>query len=267
MSDPSDLPVVILCGGMGTRLREASEKLPKPLVDIGGRPILWHIMKIYSRYGFRRFILALGYKSDLIKDYFLNYRMLSSDFTLRLGQDEGAEFHNSLGQEDWEITFAETGLLTATGTRIQRVRDYIDTDRFALTYGDGIANVRVDQLLAHHAASGTVGTLTGVRPRSRYGEMIVEGDQVTEFNEKPTQAQGWVNGGFFIFEKEFIDRYLSGDPEEMLEHRPLQRLARDSQLSVWEHEGFWMGMDTYRDWTELNSLWDSGEAPWKTWED
>lgn len=267
---PADIPVVILCGGMGTRLREASEKLPKPLVDIGGRPILWHIMKTYSEHGFRRFVLALGYKSDLIKQYFLDYRHLTSDFTLHLGGDgSGAEpvFHGTAAKEDWEITFVETGLTTATAARIRRVAQHLDADRFALTYGDGIGDVDITGALRHHVEQGLLGTLTGVHPSSRYGEMRVEGDTVVEFNEKPTLADGWVNGGFFVFEREFVDKYLDDDPAVMLESAPLQQLARDRQLSVYEHEGFWMGMDTFRDWTELNGLWDAGRAPWKIWED
>ena len=267
---PADIPVVILCGGMGTRLREASEKLPKPLVDIGGRPILWHIMKTYSEHGFRRFVLALGYKSDLIKQYFLDYRHLTSDFTLHLGAD-GAEsepvFHGTAAKEDWEITFVETGLTTATAARIRRVAQHLDADRFALTYGDGIGDVDITGALRHHVEQGLLGTLTGVHPSSRYGEMRVEGDTVVEFNEKPTLADGWVNGGFFVFEREFVDKYLDDDPAVMLESAPLQQLARDRQLSVFEHEGFWMGFETFRDWTELNGLWDAGRAPWKIWED
>lgn len=233
---PADIPVVILCGGMGTRLREASEKLPKPLVDIGGRPILWHIMKTYGEHGFRRFVLALGYKSDLIKQYFLDYRHLTSDFTLHLGGDEQPVFHQTSGTEDWEITFVETGLTTATAARIRRVADHLDADRFALTYGDGIGNVDITGVLAHHERHGLLGTLTGVHPSSRYGEMRVDGDTVLEFNEKPTLADGWVNGGFFVFEREFVDKYLEDDPAVMLESVPLQQLARDRQLSVFEHE-------------------------------
>lgn len=266
VTDPADIPVLILCGGMGTRLREASEKLPKPLVDIGGRPILWHIMKTYGHYGFRRFVLALGYKSDLIKQYFLNYRTLASDFTLSLATGQVPTYHNAAGAEDWEITFAETGLLTGTGTRIRRASRYLDGDRFAVTYGDGIGDVRLDRLLAAHQRTGTVGTLTGVHPSSRYGEMHVRGSSVVEFNEKPTLAEGWVNGGFFLFERDFLS-YLSDDPDEMLESRPLQTLARDGELSVYEHTGFWMGMDTFRDWTDLNERWDAGAAPWKVWAD
>ncbi len=266
MTDPKDIPVVILCGGMGTRLREASERLPKPLVDIGGRPILWHVMKTYSQYGFRRFVLCLGYKSDLIKQYFLNYRTLTADFTIDLADDAPARVHTP-PCEEWTITFAETGLTTATGARVHRIRDYLDADRFALTYGDGIGDIRLDRLLATHESSGKIGTVTGVHPSSRYGEMHVSGESVTEFNEKPTLASGWVNGGFFLFEREFADHYLSDDPDEMLEHRPLQKLARDDGLGVFEHNGFWMGMDTFRDWTELNRRWDTGDAPWRVWDD
>ena len=262
-----DIPVVILCGGMGTRLREASERLPKPLVDIGGRPILWHIMKTYGEHGFRRFVLALGYKSELIKQYFLDYRHLTSDFTLRLAGDDAPVFHNSVGQEDWEITFVETGLTTGTGARVARVAQHLDAPRFALTYGDGIGAVDLTKLVEHHLAAGLTGTLTGVHPSSRYGEMHVQGTTVVEFNEKPTLAEGWVNGGFFLFEREFVEKYVPDDPGVMLESIPLQQLARDRQLSVFEHNGFWMGMDTYRDWTELNGLWDAGTAPWKIWED
>jgi glucose-1-phosphate cytidylyltransferase len=265
--DVADMPVVILCGGMGTRLREASEKLPKPLVDIGSRPILWHIMKVYSEHGFRRFVLCLGYKSDLIKQYFLDYRHRTADFTLHLASDAPPVLHNAVGWEDWEVTFVETGLTTGTAARIRRVADHLDGPRFALTYGDGIGDVDLSALVRHHRSCGTVGTLTGVHPGSRYGEMHVDGPTVTEFNEKPTQATGWVNGGFFIFERRFIDDYLSDDPDLMLEAEPLQRLARDRQLSVFGHEGFWMGMDTFRDWTALNTLWDAGSAPWKTWEE
>lgn len=266
MNDPADIPVVILCGGMGTRLREASERLPKPMVDIGGRPILWHIMKTYSQHGFRRFILCLGYKSESIKQYFLDYRHLTADFTLRLGSGDAPEFHNDPGSEDWDVTFVETGLETATAARLNRVAPYLDRSEFALTYGDGVGAVDITSLVAHHRASGLLGTLTGVHPSSRYGEMHVDGTTVTEFNEKPTLAEGWVNGGYFFFQREFVERYTDGDTSVMLESAPLQRLARDRQLSVFEHNGFWMGMDTFRDWKELNSLWDSGEAPWKTWE-
>jgi len=264
--NPADIPVVILCGGMGTRLREASEKLPKPLVDVGGKPILWHIMKTYGHYGFRRFILCLGYKSDQIRRYFLDYREHSSDFTLDLA--EGApRWHGEGPTEDWEITFVDTGLLTGTGARLRRVADYLDQDHFLLTYGDGIGAVDIPAMVEQHLASGRLGTVTGVHPASRYGEMHVDGDRVSEFNEKPTLATGWVSGGFFAFNRIMADKYLDDDPSLMLEKKPLQTLAADGELSVFKHEGFWMGMDTFRDWTELNGLWDAGSPPWKVWQD
>jgi glucose-1-phosphate cytidylyltransferase len=263
--DPADIPVVILCGGMGTRLREASEKLPKPLVDVGGKPILWHIMKTYSHFGFRRFVLCLGYKGDLIRRYFLDYREHVSDFTLDLRGDRPPRWHGEDLAEDWEVTFVETGLMTGTGGRIRRVAEHLDTETFMLTYGDGIGAVDLPALLRQHVESGRIGTVTGVHPGSRYGEMHVSGDGVVEFNEKPTLATGWVSGGFFAFNRLMIDKYLDDEPSLLLEKAPLQRLAADGELGVFRHEGFWMGMDTFRDWTELNGLWDAGNAPWKVW--
>ena len=265
--DPAETPVVILCGGMGTRLREASEKLPKPLVDVGGKPILWHIMKTYGHFGFRRFVLCLGYKGDQIRRYFLDYREHMNDFTLELGAGAPPRFHKRGQVEDWEITFVETGLRTGTGGRVRRVADHIDTDHFLLTYGDGIGAVDIPGLVRQHLASGRIGTVTGVHPASRYGEMHVDGAEVQEFNEKPTLATGWVSGGFFAFNRLMIDKYLDDDPDLLLEKRPLQTMATDGELGVFRHEGFWMGMDTFRDWTELNSLWDVGNPPWKVWQD
>jgi glucose-1-phosphate cytidylyltransferase len=260
----SEIPVVILCGGMGTRLREVTESIPKPLVDIGEKPILWHIMKLYDHYGFRRFILCLGYKSWEIKQYFLRYREHRSDFTIRLQGEHELRFHNRLGDEDWEITCAETGLTTGTGGRLYRVRDYIDTPTFMFTYGDGIGNVAVDELLATHRAHGLIGTVTGVRPTSRYGELRATGELVAEFDEKPTKAEGLVSGGFFVLQREFLS-YLTEEPDLLFEQGPMQKLARDGQLGVFVHEGFWMGMDTYREYTALNELWEQGVAPWKVW--
>ena len=264
----SDIPVMILCGGLGTRLREASEKLPKPLVDIGGKPILWHIMKLYSSHGYRRFVLCLGYKSELIKRYFLDYQAEVFDFTLHMADAHRREFHNSFGGEDWEVTFVETGLLSGTGARIRRAAPYLNgASTFMLTYGDGIGDVDLTRLLERHRAGGRTGTVTAVHPSSRYGEMKLDSNLtvVSEFNEKPTRADGWVSGGFFAFEQSFIHDYLDEDPDLSLERKPLQRLASDGQLSVNPHDGFWMGMDTFRDWTELNQLWDRGEAPWRVW--
>ena len=260
-TDVSDLPVVILCGGQGTRLREETEKIPKPLVDIGGRPILWHIMKIYSRHGVRRFILCLGYKSNLIKDYFLSYRAHLADFTIRMNERHAIEYHNDIGTESWEITCAETGLYTGTGGRLARVRDYIDTDAFLFTYGDGVADVDVTALIDCHRRDGRIGTVTGVRPASRYGELVTEGNTVAEFAEKPSDDKGMISGGFFVFGRDIFD-YLSDAPQLMLEQEPLRKLASDGQLSVYPHDGYWLGMDTYRDYLELNRLWNSGEVPW-----
>jgi glucose-1-phosphate cytidylyltransferase len=260
------MPVVILCGGLGTRLREETERLPKPLVDIGGRPILWHIMKIYGHHGLRRFTLCLGYKSWDIKLYFLRYKEHLSDFTINLAADHKPRFDNQLGDENWEVACVETGLLTASGGRLWRVRDHVDTQTFMFTYGDGVGSVDVRALLEFHRRHGRVGTVTGVHPTSRYGEMRVEGSLAAEFNEKPTQLEGWVSAGFFVFEREIFE-YLDDDPELVLEQAPLQKLARDGQLAVFPHEGFWRGMDTYRDYTELNHLWESEQAPWKVWED
>jgi glucose-1-phosphate cytidylyltransferase len=260
----SDIPVVILCGGMGTRLREASgDKVPKPLVDIGGRPILWHIMKMYQAHGFRRFVLCLGYKGDQIKRYFLDYRASLSDFTLT--HDGAAPEYHSSEAEDWTITFVETGLASGTGARIRRVAQHLDTEEFMLTYGDGIGSVDLRAIVDLHRTQGRIGTVTGVHPASRYGEMHVAESSVVEFNEKPTLATGWVSGGFFMFQRGFIDKYLDDDPSLLLEQAPLQRIARDGELSLYRHEGFWMGMDTYRDWTELNHLWDTNQAAWKIW--
>ena len=267
--DLSTVPVVIPCGGMGTRLREASEKLPKPLVDIGGRPILWHIMKTYRAASFRRFVLALGYKSDLIKRYFLDYREYVADFTLTPDSPQPV-YHGDHGasmMEDWEVTFVETGLKTGTADRLRRVAEHLDSEHFMLTYGDGIGDVDLHKLVRTHLSTGRIGTVTAVHPTSRFGEMHTDGDQVVEFNEKPTMATGWVNGGFFMFRRSFVDKYIDEDADMMIESRPLQRLARDGELTLNEHEGFWMGMDTYREWTELNRLWDSGDAAWKVWND
>lgn len=263
-----DIPVVILCGGQGTRIREVSERLPKGMVDIGGRPILWHIMKLYSHFGYRRFILCLGYKGWEIKQFFLDYRAHLSDFTLSLSDgDHEPRFTGGRADENWEITFAETGLAAGTGARLRRIRDYIDTPQFMMTYGDGVSAVDIDHLMKTHLEAGRVGTVTGVHPTSKFGEMQVDGDAVAEFNEKPTQVTGWVSGGYFVFDRSFLDDYLDDSEDLFLEAEPLQRLARDQQLTVHRHEDFWAAMDTYKDYQSLNEQWASGEAPWKLWKD
>jgi len=262
--NPEDVTVVILAGGLGTRLREATERLPKPLVSIGEQPILWHIMKLYRHHGFRHFVVCLGYKSWQIKEYFLSYREQQADFTVSLHSGSAPEFHSEPEEEDWVVTCVETGLHTGTGGRLSRVRDHIRSDTFMFTYGDGIGDVDITSLLAHHREQGRIGTVTGVHPTSRYGEMRVDGSQVVEFNEKPTKPEGFVSGGFFVLDRGVFD-YLSDDEDLFFEAAPLQKLARDGQLSVFPHEGFWLGMDTFRDFTLLNELWNSGEAPWKVW--
>ncbi len=264
--DPADIPVVIFCGGMGTRIREASDKLPKPLIDIGGRPILWHIMKVYGAHGFRRFVLALGYKGEDIRRFFRDYGTLSRDFTIRLGQDTAPDWHRDGDIEDWEITLVETGLTSGTGARLKKVAEHLDQPYFLVTYGDGIGSVDVLEQFRQHVQSGLVGTVTGVHPTSRYGEMRVDGDVVSEFSEKPKLGEGWVSGGFFSFKREMVDDYVRDDQAElMFEGEPLQRLAAAGQLGIYKHEGFWMGMDTFRDYNELNTLWDQGRAEWKVW--
>jgi glucose-1-phosphate cytidylyltransferase len=260
-----ELPVVILCGGMGTRLREETEYRPKPMVEIGEQPILWHIMKIYAAFGVRRFILCLGYKGWEIKQFFLRYHEKRRDFTLTMDGSRGLEFHNRDGEEDWQITLAETGLETATGARIKRIARYVDTPTFFLTYGDAVADVDVEGLLRFHRAHGRIATVTGVRPTSRYGEMSVAGDRVVEFHEKPRHVASVVSGGFFVFERRFLD-YLDDDPQLFFELEPLQRLAREGELHTYVHEGAWFSMDTYRDYLQLNRIWNEGDPPWKIWE-
>jgi glucose-1-phosphate cytidylyltransferase len=261
---PKDLPVVILCGGQGTRLREETEYRPKPMVEIGGKPILWHIMKIYGHHGCERFVLCLGYKSWMIKQYFLRFHEQMRDFTVSMDDSAPPAFHNRVGEERWRVTCAETGEETATGARLWRVRSYLDTDTFFFTYGDAVSDVDIGRLLDFHLRSGRAATVTGVRPTSRYGEMKVDGGRVVEFNEKPTVAEGVVSGGFFVFQRRVFD-YLDDDPRLFLELEPMQRLARDGQLSVYLHEGFWHPMDTYRDNLRLNELARDGAPPWRVW--
>lgn len=261
----SEMPVVILCGGQGTRLREHTDTVPKPMVEIGGKPILWHIMKIYGHHGVDNFVLCLGYKAWIVKQYFLRFHEMMRDFTLSMDGSSPPVFHNRAGEESWKILCAETGEETATGARLWRVRDYVKTDTFLFTYGDAVASIDVDALLAFHWSQGRIATVTGVHPTSRYGEITVEEGRAVEFNEKPTVADGVVSGGFFVFQREVFD-YLDDDPQLFLEHAPLRNLARDGQLSVYVHEGCWESMDTYRDWLHLNQLWRQERPPWKVWE-
>jgi glucose-1-phosphate cytidylyltransferase len=255
--------VVILCGGLGTRLREETEYRPKPMVDIGGRPILWHIMKIYAHYSFREFVLCLGYRSSIIKEYFLNYEAMNNDFTICLGRQSAVTCHGEHGEQDFCVTLAETGAETMTGGRIKRVQKYLAEDTFMATYGDVLADVDLRALAAFHRAHGKLATLTTVRPVSRYGVLNLGDDaRVTGFAEKP-QVDSWVSAGYFVFDRRVLE-YLGGD-DCVLEREPLERLASEGQLMAFRHEGFFYGMDTYREYLFLNELWANGKAPWKLW--
>jgi glucose-1-phosphate cytidylyltransferase len=256
------MKVVILCGGLGTRLREETEYRPKPLVEVGGRPILWHIMKHYAHYGLNDFILCLGYRGNMIKEYFLNYEGMNNDFTICLGRQSRITYHDAHSEQDFKVTLADTGLETMTGGRVKRIQKYMDDDNFMVTYGDGVADVDLRRLEEFHLAHGSLATVTSVRPASRFGvlELDEKDGRVLSFCEKP-QLDGWANAGFCIFRREVFD-YLDGD-DCVLEREPMERLARDGQLRAYRHEGFFFAMDTYREYKYLNDLWDSGKAPWK----
>lgn len=258
------MKVVILCGGRGTRLKEETEFRPKPMVEIGGKPILWHIMKLYSHYGFKDFILSLGYKGEMIKEYFLNYEAMNNDFTVCLGDHDKICFHSGHEEKGWTVTLVDTGQEAQTGARIKRVAPYIDGDSFMVTYGDGVGSINIKQLLEFHKANKKIATVTGVRPSSRFGELVIEKNKVTKFHEKPQVREGLVNGGFFVFKKEFL-KYLSDEDNCFLEKRPLEKLTSQGELMVYVHEGFWQCVDTYRELELLNSLWKAGNPPWKAW--
>jgi glucose-1-phosphate cytidylyltransferase len=259
------LQVVILCGGQGTRLREETEFRPKPLVEIGGHPLLWHIMKLYAHYGFKDFVLCLGYRGNMIKEYFLNYEAMKGDFTITLGHGHKITYHGEHLEQDFHVTLADTGAETMTGGRIKRVERYIQDDIFLCTYGDGVGDIDISQLVEFHRRHGRLATLTAVRPQSRYGslEFDAKGQAVTHFNEKPT-LDGLISAGFFVFDRRVLD-YLHGD-DSILEREPLERLAADGQLMAYHHPGLWQGMDTYRDVLHMNEMWASGGATWKVWE-
>jgi glucose-1-phosphate cytidylyltransferase len=257
------MKVVILCGGYGTRLREETEYRPKPLVEVGGRPVLWHIMKSYAHYGLRDFVLCLGYRGNMIKDYFLNYEAMNNDFTITLGQRNQISFHDAHDEQDFQVTLADTGPATMTGGRIKRIQKYITDETFMVTYGDGLTDLDVRALLNFHRAHGRLATVTTVRPPTRFGVVTLDlNNRVASFAEKP-RLEDWINGGFFVFNRQVFD-YLSGD-ECVLETEPLERLAREGQLMAFRHDGFFFTMDTYREYKYLNELWDSGTPPWKVW--
>lgn len=258
------MKVVILCGGKGTRLREETEYRPKPMVPIGNRPILWHIMKTYAAYGHTDFILCLGYKGEVIKDWIRNLNWMVSDVRMTLGTSD-VEFFDDIDERGWRVTMAETGLETMTGARIKRIEKYVGDDaEFLLTYGDGVGNVDIPASIAHHRASGRVLTLTGVRPPGRWGELQVDGGRVTNFYEKPQTSGGRINGGFFVADRRLFE-YVHDDPALVFEQGPLNALSQAGELGCFAHDGFWQPMDTYQEYMLLNRLWDEGRAAWKVW--
>jgi len=258
------MKVVILCGGEGSRLREETEYRPKPMITIGGYPILWHVMKIYASFGFSDFVLCLGYKGDQIKQFFMNYEFMQNDFTIKLGNRSLDKVHRPVEFEDWTITFAETGLKSMTGSRIKRIEKYIGSDNFLATYGDGIADINISKEIEFHKRIGVTATLTGVHPYSKFG--LVEVDDsglVKKFVEKPL-LYDYVNGGFYVFRKDIFD-YLTTDESCILETTPFVQLVNQRQMALYKHDGFWHSMDTYKDYLELNNMWDEGKRPWKVW--
>ena len=258
------LPVVILCGGASSRMRgSGGDDRPKPLVHIGEQPVLWHIMKFYAHFGHTDFVLALGYRGELIKRYFLDYLPMSRDFTLQLSRASEITYHAQNSEDEWRVTLADTGIETMKGARVARVEKYIDAPTFFVTYGDGVGNIDLEALLAFHRQHGKLATVTGVRPFSQFGLIETQGEGVIGFREKP-QVEGYVNGGFFVFERGVFD-YLHGPDTLELEKEPLENLARDGQLMVYRHDGFWRAMDTLKDAQVLDEMWKSGAAPWKIW--
>ena len=253
--------LVILAGGLGTRISEESDIRPKPMIEIGGKPIIWHIMKIYSHHGINEFVIALGYKGYVIKEYFLNYFLHMSDVTIDLTENS-TTFHNKRA-EPWKISLVDTGLDTMTGGRLRRVAPYVRGDTFCLTYGDGVADIDIGGLLNMHKAHGKLATVTAVRPPGRFGALDLEGQHVSGFHEKPLGDGSWINGGFFVLEPAVLD-YLESDAT-VFENEPLETLARDGQLEAYRHAGFWQAMDTLRDKRGLEELWASGTAPWRVW--
>lgn len=257
------MKVVILCGGKGTRFREQTELRPKPMIEVAGRPILWHIMRYYASFGLDEFVLCLGYKAEVIKRYFLDFAALSGDFTVDLGAGGAVTLHNP-SPVRWKVTCVDTGEEAMTGARLRRVGPYLGGEDFMLTYGDGLCDVDLGALLRFHREHGKIGTVTGVRPQSRFGELALTGARVASFSEKPAVTEGWINGGFFVFRPAMLE-YVTDDDACTLEREPLERLAADGELMVHRHEGFWQCMDTYRDLQRLEQAWAGGAAPWRRW--
>ena len=265
MKNLCDIPLMILCGGKGTRLRDVTELLPKPMVAIGEQPIVWHIMKSYAAFGVRRFILCLGYKREAFIDYFMNYHLRTSDATIRLGHTPEITFHGESDEADWEVTFANTGEESMTGYRVFQASKYLkpEDENFFLTYGDGVSDVNIEKLYQTHLANDQMVTITAVHPEARFGQMVLDGDSVSRFDEKPPRGEGYINGGFMVIKKDFVSNYLTADKNVFLERAPLQSAANNGEMGVYRHEGFWQCMDNQREYIMLNELWNSGRAPWK----
>lgn len=257
------MKVVLLAGGLGTRLREETEYRPKPMVPIGGFPILWHIMKSYAHHGHKEFIICLGYKGEVIKDYFRNYKWNSNDISFRLGDPDSIDYHNTQDEEDWQITLLETGYATQTGGRLKRAIDHIEDETFLLTYGDGLIDSDINASIEFHRSNAKIATMTAVRPAGRFGDIRIDDGLVTRFMEKPEDDGHLINGGFFVLDRRVRD-YLTDDTC-VFEREPLNRLTEEGQMAAYEHHGFWQCMDTYREHQMLNGMWDAGNAPWKLW--
>ncbi len=256
------MKVTLLAGGLGTRLREETEFRPKPMVPIGGKPILWHIMKTYAHFNHQDFVVCTGYRGDVIRQYFRDFETMNLDFTIKIGAQSILTTHGNLDEEGWSVTVADTGAETMTGGRLYRIRDYLNSETFMCTYGDGVSNVNIKKLLEFHKSHGKIATMTAVKPVSRFGVIdISQNGDVGHFREKP-QADGWVNAGFFVFEPSIFD-YLNDN--SILENEPLSELSRNNELVAFKHEGFWQPMDTYRETIMLNEMWAQGDAPWKVW--
>jgi len=267
MIELSEVPVVILCGGRGTRIRDVANDVPKPMIHIGAKPIVWHIMKIYASYGCKRFILCLGYKGYVLKEYFWHYNLHQKDVTICLGKQEAAIFHGMNSEDDWEITLVETGLDTQTGSRIKRALPYVNTDVFMMSYGDGVGDIDIGGLFHFHQSHSGCVTLTAVnRPPSRFGEIEVQGASVVGFSEKKVIGDSPINGGYMVMDRS-VDRYIADNTSSILEIDVLPACAEDGMLYLYRHEGFRHPMDTYKDWEYLDGLWTSGRAPWKVWSD
>ena len=256
------MKVILLCGGYGTRLGEETQLKPKPMVEIGGKPILWHIMKTYSKFGITDFIICLGYRGQAIKDFFLNYEAFTRDFTISLGNHSEIVYHNNHNEHNWNITLADTGLRSMTGSRISRIKKYLNNEDFMITYGDGVSDINIDKLINFHNSHNKLLTVTGVRPPGRFGEMNSDSSgEVLEFNEKPQAHAGRISGGYFVASHKLFD-YLTDDESLVFEQEPLRKIVKNEELMMFKHDGFWQPMDTSREYKLLNSLYDSGKAPW-----